>query len=150
MKLKVPPVLVFAFFALLMYVLAKFLPVGSFDFFGRLYLMYFFIGVAFFVGTMALLQFRNSNTTVNPVTPSSASKLVTSGLYQYSRNPMYLAILLGLLALMLYFANVFNLLLAAGFVKYMNKFQIMPEEEALLKLFGKEYTQYCTLVRRWF
>jgi len=150
MRLKVPPVIVFMIFGVLMYVLSKFLPVGYFDFFGRRYLMYALFAIAVNIGCIALLQFFKSKTTVDPTTPSKASKLVTSGMYQFSRNPMYLGLLLMLLAWGLWLGNAFNVLLAAGFVGYMNAFQIVPEEEMLSKLFGKEYKQYCTLVRRWF
>jgi len=133
-----------------MYGLTRFLPVGEFDFFGRRYLMYFLAGATIFINLMAIGQFLRSKTTISPVKPEKASKLVTTGLYQFSRNPMYLGLLLALLAWALWLGNAFNVLLAAFFVMYMNKFQILPEEEALLKLFGKEYTAYCTLVRRWF
>ncbi len=150
MKLKVPPVVVFLVFGVLMYALAHFLPVGYFDFFGRTYLMYGLFAIATIVGFISLVQFFRSKTTVDPTNPAKASKLVTIGLYQYSRNPMYLALLLLLLVWGLYLVNAFNVLIAAGFVMYMNRFQIIPEEKILLNLFGKEYTQYCTLVRRWF
>lgn len=150
MKLKVPPVVVFLVFGVLMYALARFLPVGYFDFFGRAYLMYALFAIAGSIGFISLLQFFRSKTTVDPTAPSKASKLVTSGIYQFSRNPMYLGLLLALLAWGLWLGNAFNVLLAAGFVAYMNAFQIAPEEEALLKMFDKEYRQYCTLVRRWF
>lgn len=150
MKLKVPPAVVFLTFGLLMYVLARFLPVGYFDFFGRTYLMYGLFVIAGSIGFISLLQFFKSKTTIDPTRPSKASKLVTSGIYQLSRNPMYLGLLLMLLAWGLWLGNAFNVLLAAGFVVYMNAFQIAPEEEALLKMFNKEYKQYCTLVRRWF
>lgn len=150
MRLKVPPVVVFLLFGILMYVLARFLPVGYFDFFGRNYLMFFLLGIAGSFGCISLLQFFKSKTTVDPTAPSKASTLVTSGIYQFTRNPMYLGLLLALLAWGLWLGNAFNVLLAAGFVGYMNAFQIVPEEEMLVKLFGKEYQQYCTLVRRWF
>ena len=150
MKLKLPPAIVFAVFALLMYLLSIFLPVGYFDFFGRKYLMLALLVIAGCIGLIALFQFFKSKTTVDPTNPSKASKLVSSGVYQYSRNPMYLGMLLLLLAWGLWLGNAFNVLLAAGFVAYMNKFQILPEEESLSDLFGKEYAQYCTLVRRWF
>ncbi len=150
MKLKVPPIFVFLVFGLLMYLLAAFLPVGYFDFFGRRYLMIVLLTIAGCIGAIALFQFFKSKTTVDPVNPSKASKLVSSGIYQYSRNPMYLGLLLLLLAWGLHLGNAFNIVLAAGFVAYMNRFQIVPEEETLSKLFGKEYAQYCTLVRRWF
>lgn len=150
MKLKVPPVFVFLTFGLLMYVLAKFLPVGYFDFFGRRYLIMVLLAIAIGVGTIALIQFIKSKTTVDPSNPSKASKLVSTGIYQYSRNPMYLGMLLLLLAWGLWLGNAFNTLSAAGFVGYMNRFQIIPEEEVLSDIFGKAYAQYCTLVRRWF
>lgn len=150
MKLKIPPVLVFVLCGVLMYVLAQLLPFGYFEFFGRRYLMYALIAIAGCIGLISLFQFFKSKTTVDPTTPSKASKLVTTGIYQYSRNPMYLGLLLMLLAWGLWLGNAFNVLLAAGFVGYMNRFQIIPEEEALGKMFGKDYRQYCTLVRRWF
>ncbi len=150
MRLKVPPVIVFIAFGALMYLLARFLPIGYFDFFGRGYLMYGLLAIAGSIGFISLFQFFKSKTTVDPSAPSKASKLVTSGIYQFSRNPMYLGLLLALLAWGLWLGNAFNVLLAAGFVGYMNAFQIIPEEEMLSKLFDKEYKQYCTLVRRWF
>lgn len=150
MKLKVPPVVVLLVFGGLMLVLSKVLPFGYFDFFGRKYLISVMLFLAMVVGAVSLFQFFKSKTSVDPTAPSKASQLVTSGLYQYSRNPMYLGMLLILLAWGIWLGNAFNVLLAAGFVSYMNKFQIIPEEEALQRLFGKPYKQYCTLVRRWF
>ncbi len=150
MKLKVPPFFVFLVFGLLMYLLATFLPVGYFDFFGRRYLTIILLIIAVCIGAIALFLFFKSKTTLDPSNPSKATKLVSSGIYQYSRNPMYLGLLLMLLAWGLHLGNAFNILWAAGFVAYMNRFQIIPEEETLSKLFGKGYAQYCTLVRRWF
>jgi protein-S-isoprenylcysteine O-methyltransferase Ste14 len=76
--------------------------------------------------------------------------LEVKGIYGYSRNPMYLAMLLCLLAWGLWLGNVFNTLVAAFFVSYMNRFQIVPEERALTRVFGREYQLYCSQVRRWF
>lgn len=150
MKLKVPPVLVLGVFGVLMYLLSYFLPVGYFDFFGRKYATYALLAGAAGIGVISLLQFFKSKTTVDPTAPSKASNLVTSGVYQFSRNPMYLGMLLILIAWGIWLGNAFNILLAAGFVGYMNKFQIVPEEEALGEMFGNAYKQYCTLTRRWF
>ncbi len=150
MNLRVPPVVVFVVFGGAMYLLAKFLPVGDFDFFGKYYLIWLLVVMAFGIGTVALAHFVLAKTTIDPTAPSKATSLVHKGLYRFSRNPMYLAMLLLLLALGLWLGNAFNTLLAAGFVGYMNKFQIAPEEEALQTLFGKEYQRYCGNVRRWF
>lgn len=150
MKLKIPPVLVFLIFGGLMYLLADFLPFGYFDFFGRKYLIMGLLLLAIVIGCTALVQFYLARTTSNPKDPGKASSLISNGIYKYSRNPMYLSLLLLLLAWGLYLGNAFNVLLAAGFVSYMNAFQIKPEEMALSTLFGKEYKQYCILVRRWF
>ncbi len=150
LELKIPPVLVFLCFLLLMWVLDFFLPVGKFDFFGRLFLCKSLIVLGILLGSMALIQFYRARTTVDPGKITQASTLVTSGLYNYSRNPMYLGLLVFLLAWGLWLGNAFNVLLAAGFVGYMNKFQISLEEKALLERFGKAYKNYCILVRRWF
>ena len=150
MSLKLPPALVFILFSLLMYLLSRFLPFGDFGFFGRDYLIWVLMGMAVLIAIISLFQFFTSKTTIDPRTPFKATKLVTGGIYKFTRNPMYLAILLVLLAWGLWLGNAFNSLLAAGFVGYMNKFQIRPEEKALTAIFGKEFKQYCMLVRRWF
>lgn len=150
MNLKIPPVLLFAFTALLMYLLAEFLPVGYFDFFGRMYLMGILLLLALVTAITALIQFFGAKTSVDPLNPDKASVLVTRGVYSISRNPQYLALLMVLLAWGLWLGNAFNVLLAAGFVSAMNRWQISREEASLLEKFGKEYSQYCIKVRRWF
>lgn len=150
MKLKIPPPLVTLIFAGACYLLAKYLPVGEFEFFGREILMYSMIGIGFLIMLIALSQFFKKKTTTNPLHPEKASKLVTLGIFKYTRNPMYLAMLLFLIAFALKLGNAFNTLLLAGFVYYMNHFQIRYEEEALHKHFGKEYKLYTKATRRWF
>ena len=76
--------------------------------------------------------------------------LVTSGVFGYSRNPMYLAMALALLGIGFIVGKVIlAVLVAIGFVSYLTKFQILPEERLLADLFGAEYRQYCQQVRRW-
>lgn len=150
MKLKIVPPLVMLVFGILMYLLDLFLPVGEFDFFGRRLLAFALLGLALVIFVLAVGKFRRAETTTNPIAPEKASQLVTSGIFGYTRNPMYLAMLLILLAFGLKLGNAFNTLLAAGFVYYMNHFQIKYEEAALLKLFGKDYQLYQKAVRRWF
>lgn len=148
--MKVPPALIMLVFGVLMYVLDKFLPIGEFDFFGRQELAMFLFGLGALVMLLSMIQFFIKKTTVDPRNPDKASNLVTNGIFKFTRNPMYLGMLLFLLAIGLKLGNAFNTLIAAAFVAYMNRFQIKPEEEALSKIFGKEYSIYCKLTRRWF
>ncbi len=150
MELKLPPVLVIAIFAFAMYLLNRFLPFGYFDFFGRLALVKILMVIGLGILVVCLVQFFVSKTTTDPTKPSKANKLVTGGCYKFSRNPMYLAMLLFLLAFGLKLGNAFNVLLAAGFVSYMNRFQIIPEEKILQGKFGKAFIDYCVKTRRWF
>lgn len=150
MKFKTIPALTMTIFGFAMYLLDRFLPVGDFDFFGREPLQYVVLALGFLILAAALYQFKKAQTTVDPLNPDKASTLVSKGIFNYTRNPMYLAMLLLLIAFGLKLGNAFNTILAAGFVYYMNHFQIKHEEDALTKKFGKEYKLYCKAVRRWF
>lgn len=101
------------------------------------------------VALAGVVAFRRQKTTVNPFTPDQSSALVASGIYRFSRNPMYLGFLLGLLGWAVYLANWGSALLLPGFVAYMNRFQIKPEERALEARFGQAFVAYARSVRRW-
>ncbi len=98
---------------------------------------------------LGVYEFRHARTTVNPLTPDNASRVVTSGVYRLSRNPMYLGMALLLLALALHQSDAFSFAWVAGYVAYLNRFQIRPEERELKTLFGDEYRAYTRAVRRW-
>ncbi len=149
-KLKLPPALVFIVFGCLMYLLSKGLPVGQFDFFGRNELKWICAGLGGVIGMSAVIQFLRAGTTLDPQHPEKNTRLVVKGVYNFSRNPMYLGLLLFLLSWGLHLGNAFNTILAALFVAYMNRFQITTEEEVLEKKYGSTYRNYCALVRRWF
>lgn len=104
-------------------------------------------GVAF--GLAGSLAFRRAGTTVNPLRPARASQLVVAGVYRISRNPMYLGLLLGLIALTVYLAAPMALSGPVGFGGYIDRFQIRPEERALEAKFGGAYADYKRRVRRW-
>lgn len=106
------------------------------------------------VGTVICLlgvaSFRRAGTTVNPTRPEGASALVVGGIYRYSRNPMYLGFVLGLVAWGLWLSS--TLALACGpllFVLCLNWLQIIPEERVLEAKFGDSYRTYKNQVRRW-
>jgi protein-S-isoprenylcysteine O-methyltransferase Ste14 len=104
-------------------------------------------GVA--VPIAAVVSFVRAKTTVSPLKPESTSALVTSGMYRYSRNPMYLGMALVLLAWGVYLANLAALAFLPLFTLYMNRYQIEPEERALSNRFGDVYKAYSARVRRW-
>ena len=97
-------------------------------------------------GVRAVLR---AKTTLNPIQPETTSALVTSGIYRYTRNPMYLGMATWLLAWSAWLGTPVGLLGAPLFMLYMNRFQIGPEERALNKLFGAEFAAYLARVRRW-
>ena len=99
---------------------------------------------------LGLVEFRRLRTTVDPTRPMQASALVTGGIYRVSRNPMYLGFLLLLVAWGVCLAHAPALLLGpAAWLLYMNRFQIVAEEQALAAKFGEEYRRYRSRVRRW-
>ena len=100
-------------------------------------------------GIGGVLAFRRHETTVDPTRPHKASALVVASVYRHTRNPMYLGLALVLAAWAMYLANLVALLVLPAFIAYMTRFQIKPEEEALLDKFGAEFALYMSRVRRW-
>ncbi|WP_339546663.1 methyltransferase family protein [Pseudomonas sp. RA_35y_Pfl2_P32] len=147
---RIPPPLVATLFGLLMWFAARHSPGAlelTIEWRAGLALMVLLAGVA--ICLAGVLSFRRARTTVNPLRPETASALVTSGVYRYTRNPMYLGFATVLIAWSIFLAWPLALLGVLGFVMYMNRFQIGPEERALARLFGRAFTQYCSQVRRW-
>ncbi len=96
-----------------------------------------------------LMAFRRARTTVNPLTPTRASMLVSSGIYRHTRNPMYLGMLLVLAGWGVWLGHALALLMLPLFVLTLNRLQIEAEERALRARFGEAFTQYAARVRRW-
>ena len=97
----------------------------------------------------AIVSFLLAKTTIFPNKPHEASKLIVTGVNAISRNPMYLGLLLVLIAWAIYLSNIVSFVPLPFFVVYLNQFQIIPEERALAERFGSEYEQYRKRVRRW-
>tara|TARA_B100000123_G_scaffold227956_1_gene177076 strand:+ start:1548 stop:1991 length:444 start_codon:yes stop_codon:yes gene_type:complete len=104
-------------------------------------------GILIFVNPV--LQFIKSKTTVNPIQFEEVNKLVTSGIFKYSRNPMYLGMLMIVLSTSIFYLNVYSILTPLLFILWINKFQIKREEEFLIEKFGDEYLSYKKKTRRW-
>jgi protein-S-isoprenylcysteine O-methyltransferase Ste14 len=101
------------------------------------------------IAVAGVVSFRRAGTTVNPLQPATVSRLVVSGVYRRTRNPMYLGMLLVLLGWAVFLAHPLALVLAATFVPVMNRLQILPEERSLTAMFGATFTAYQSSVRRW-
>lgn len=149
LEVKVPPPVVALTAAVLMWGISRFAPAVAIPTDIRLAVS-IAIGLAGVATSVAgVLTFRRARTTVNPTRPEAASSLVSTGIYRMTRNPMYLGLLLVLVAWAVFLSSAWALLGAAGFVIYMSRFQISPEERALTRLFGSEYASYKARVRRW-
>lgn len=153
MELKVIPVLQVAIAIILMSLIQYYLPDITLSSFVASSVTISFVTllmvIAIVIGFLAIYSFRVHQTTVNPTKPEASSQVVDSGIYKYSRNPMYLAMLLALIAYATYLQNPLNLSICALFVWYITKYQIVPEERMLIKLFGEDYATYKNQVRRW-
>lgn len=149
LELKLPPVAQFLVAAGLMWLLAWLAPAVGFAFPGQLLFASVVLLVAGLVGMAGVRAFARAETTFNPLRPDSASRLVVHGIYRRSRNPMYLALLLALLAWGILLGNGAALLVPPVFVLAMNRLQILPEERALAIVFGEEFLAYKRQVRRW-
>ncbi|WP_305842759.1 methyltransferase family protein [Photobacterium leiognathi] len=149
MSLRVPPPILLLLSILGMYLLSRFYPVMTFDFDGKSLLisMLCFIGVI--PGFMAIIAFAKANTTIDPRYPQKTSRLVTTGIYRFTRNPMYLGLVFFLFAAAFYFSALSCFVVVPVFIWVMNNFQIEPEEAVLLAMFGEDFQHYCQTVRRW-
>lgn len=112
-------------------------------------LSYVLFLLGFGILIMAARSFKEHNTTINPIKIETASSLVVSGIFNYSRNPMYLGMVLILLGLSLKFNLIGGLIFTALFIIFITNFQIKPEEKVMLKIFGEEFVNYKDKVRRW-
>ncbi|MCI0518448.1 MAG: isoprenylcysteine carboxylmethyltransferase family protein [Woeseiaceae bacterium] len=149
LELKIPPLPLAVVVAVLMWLLAKYLPVMEIN---RVLagIVAGSLGIGGIVCIVAgVMQFRTSRTTVNPMRPEQASTLVAGGIYARTRNPMYVGMLLLLLGWAAWLGSAYALVLPIVFVLYMNRFQIVPEETALQARFGDAFLAYCERVRRW-
>jgi protein-S-isoprenylcysteine O-methyltransferase Ste14 len=146
---KIPPLAVTVGFGAGMVGLAVLFPAAAFPLPGRVPLAAVLALVGSAVAAAGVIAFQRVGTTVNPLNPDASTAVVSSGIYRCTRNPMYLGFLLALCGLGAYLANVASAVLLPLFVLYLNRFQIEPEEHAMLRKFGPEYSRYMAAVRRW-
>lgn len=147
MKKLLPPVL-FLVFALLMGVVC-----WAFGFEHLVPFPYNLIGLPFFLAGLIFAQksknlFLQLKTNVN--TFDNPDKLVTAELYKYSRNPMYLGMLISISGLaILYQGSLSSFIFVILFFIITDRWYVKFEETVLTKKFGDEYRNYCLNTRRW-
>ncbi len=97
----------------------------------------------------ARLALDRAGTTWRPSEPGRTTALVSSGVYRFSRNPIYLGMEIVLLSWAVVLASPAAALVSVLFVAYIDRFQIRPEEMTLAVALGEDYRDYLERVRRW-
>ena len=144
---KFPPPLVYLIWMLAGFVAHHFHPLylGNFG-------SYHYIGLGLVILGIALLVhahgvFKKAETNITPWEPTTT--IITSGMYSYTRNPIYLAFNFVPIGLGIFFNNLWVLFsfIPATIILYF--IAIKKEECYLEEKFGKEYLEYKKNVRRW-
>ena len=149
MGLRILPGIQVLFFSSAMLVISRYAIKASFSFTGiNEFALICLTGGVVMIGS-GIVIFRKAETTVAPLHPDKATSLVTRGIYQYTRNPMYFGLLLILFSFGLYLQNLASMFALPIYVWFISKYQIIQEEEALYKVFGDDYQNYQDRVRRW-
>lgn len=149
LELKVPPPLVALTIGCVMWILAKFGPQVPLPTAVRILVGLVTAAVGLSISITGGVSLCRAKTTINPFKPETATALVPTGIYAVTRNPMYLGLLVVLVSWLLYLASPVALIGPLAFWLYINRFQIIPEEQALVALFGNGFREYTARVRRW-
>ena len=149
LELLIPPPIVGLLCACLMWVLSSSTLELALTFQGQKTLALVIAGVGLSMDVVSVFAFLKARTTITPLKPEKAQALVTSGFYRFTRNPMYLGMLLMLVGYTFWTGHPLAAIGPVLFVTYITYFQIKPEEVRLGALFGQDYHTYCAQVRRW-
>ena len=103
--------------------------------------------VSFVLIFLSVGLFRQNTEDPNPVTQSN--KLITTGIYKYIRNPMYLALVIFQIGLGISLSFLHISLMSIFTIITLHYFVIKREETYLKKLFGVDYESYITKSKRW-
>tara|TARA_Y100000996_G_scaffold371012_1_gene319014 strand:+ start:180 stop:632 length:453 start_codon:yes stop_codon:yes gene_type:complete len=149
MKLLIPPPIQALFSAIMMWLISIYFHQVNFSLNVINVFALVFLIIAVIIIILSINKFRVIKTTISPLKPNKTSSLVNSGIYRYTRNPMYLGLLLMLFSVALFLKNFISFLIIPLFILFITKNQILPEEEALENIFKGEYKNYKKKVRRW-
>ena len=146
---KIPPPILMLLCTVLMWLTSKLDELVTIPSSSKIVLIFILVVCAMIFIFGGIACFKKSNTTINPLQPETASKLVITGIYQISRNPMYVGLSILLFAWSIYLTSIFAFAWVGIFMMTIQYLQIIPEERALTKLFGDDYKSYQAKVRRW-
>lgn len=104
---------------------------------------------SFLIIILSINKFKKENTTINPMDLTQTIKLVVTGTFALSRNPMYLGLAGILIGVTLFLKAWLGFIAIPIFIMYINKYQIAPEEKILTEKFKDDYISYCSKVKRW-
>jgi protein-S-isoprenylcysteine O-methyltransferase Ste14 len=149
LELRFPPPLVGITIAAVIWVAASLPPIWPPSSLVHLSAGVILLMIGIVISLSAVVSFRRAQTTVNPLRPENSTSLVTTGIFARTRNPMYLGMLIALLAWAVYLAFAPALIGPVAFGLYITRFQIIPEERAMRSLFGSAFSEYSQSVRRW-
>jgi protein-S-isoprenylcysteine O-methyltransferase Ste14 len=144
---KIVPPIYLALSLVAMYLLDRYFPVGHIG--GPF--VWGFASAFISLGLMCILisagLFKRAGTPLIPFHKSTA--LVTDGPYKYTRNPMYLGMVLILVGAAVILGSLLPWMVIPAFALIIQQRFILPEERFLEELFGEEYLDYKEQVRRW-
>lgn len=149
LELKIPPVIIFIVCIGVIWMVQTYLPEYNITFTGQNWVAIACLLCGAALGIMGVFQFARKQTTVNPHKPENTTVFISTGIYSISRNPMYLGLLIVLIAGFIKWGNLFSLFILPAFIIYMNEFQIKPEERVLKEKFGHEFLSYARNTNRW-
>lgn len=143
----VHPPIVASIFIVIAYIIGRFVPIPFAvpSILRNIGLILTFLG--FLLGIGAMLEFQRARTTLDP--HGSARQLVTSGIYRFTRNPIYLGFLLMVIGLPLNSGLYWGIVMVPFYVLTMNRLVIEREESYLEMKFKNVYPEYKARVRRW-
>jgi len=116
------------------------------------YMGYIKTGLHIFGGIILVWAFSTLNRTrgaSSDLDTEQTNRLIQTGIYRFTRNPIYLGFLIIICALGIAEGNSFGVIASSGFYFLVTNFQIKHEEKALREKFGDEYEAYCKKTRRW-
>jgi len=149
LELKIPPPVYALSMAVMMWLLNQYFPVLRFidSPWNKLGLV--LIVLAIILDSSSLYLFIKKHTTINPMHPNHTKDLVTTGLYRFTRNPMYVGLLVILFGYAIWLGSLTPFVLLPLFYGLITNMQIKAEERILEEKFGQEYLDYKNRVRRW-